>query len=48
VHDPKVLAAPWTNFTHVITPSAVPLEEAPICKEDDGRRLLNLDHHLQR
>ena len=48
VHDPKVLVGPWTNFTHVITPSVVPLEEAPICREDDGHRLLNLDHHLQR
>jgi hypothetical protein len=48
VHDPKVLDRPWTNFTHVITPSTVPLEEAPMCKEDDGHRLLNLDHHLQR
>jgi hypothetical protein len=48
VHDPKVLNRPWTNFTHLITPSTVPLEEAPICKEDDGQRLLNLDHHLQR
>jgi hypothetical protein len=48
VDDPKVLDRPWTNFTHVITPSIVALEEAPICREDDGHRLLNLDHHLQR
>ena len=48
VDDPKVLAQPWTNFPHVIAPSTVPLEEAPICREDDGQRLLNLDHHLQR
>ena len=48
VDDPKVLAQPWTNFPHLITPSTVPLEEAPVCREDDGHRLLNLDHHLQR
>ena len=30
VDDPKVLEKPWTNFTHVITPSIVALEEAPI------------------
>ena len=48
VDDPKVLDGPWTNFTHVITSSTGALEEAPICREDDGHRLLNLDHHLQR
>jgi hypothetical protein len=48
VDDPKVLTAPWTNFAHLIKPSKIPLEESPICKEDDGSRLLNLDHHLQR
>jgi len=48
VDDPKVLTQPWTNFTHVIKPSSQPLEESPICKEDDAHRLLNLDHHLQR
>jgi hypothetical protein len=48
VDDPKVLTQPWTNFTHIIKPSNVPLEESPPCKEDDGHRLLNLDHHLQR
>ena len=48
VHDPKVLTQPWTNFTHVIKPSTQPLEESPICKEDDAHRLVNLDHHLQR
>jgi hypothetical protein len=48
VHDPKVLAQPWTNFAHVIKPSKIPLEESPICKEDDAHRLVNLDHHLQR
>jgi len=48
VDDPKVLTGPWTNFTHLIKPSDQPLEESPICKEDDAHRLLNLDHHLQR
>ena len=48
VHDPKVLTQPWTNFTHVIKASTQPLEESPICKEDDAHRLVNLDHHLQR
>ena len=48
VDDPKVLTQPWTNFPHLIDRSNEPLEEAPACKEDDGHRLLNLDHHLQR
>jgi len=48
VEDPGVLTKPWTNFARVITPSNDPLEESPACKEDDGKRLLNLDHHLQR
>jgi hypothetical protein len=48
VDDPKVLAQPWTNFPHVIKPSDEPLQESPFCKEDDGARLLNLDHHQQR
>ncbi|HEV2199648.1 MAG TPA: hypothetical protein VGR73_07495 [Bryobacteraceae bacterium] len=48
VSDPKVLTAPWTNFPHVIKPSDEPLAESPFCKEDDGARLLNLDHHQQR
>jgi hypothetical protein len=48
VDDPKVLTAPWTNFAHQIKPSKTPLEESAACKEDDGNRLLNLDHHLQR
>ena len=48
VEDPKVLTQPWTNFVHIIKPSNVPLEESPICKEDDAHRLVNLDHHLQR
>jgi len=48
VDDPKVLTESWTNFTHLVKPSTQPLEESPVCKEDDAHRLLNLDHHLQR
>jgi hypothetical protein len=48
VDDPGVLTEPWTNFPHIIKPSTELLEESPACKEDDGQRLLNLDHHLQR
>lgn len=48
VDDPKVLTAPWTMPPRVVKPSDDPLEESPRCVEDDGRRLLNLDHHLQR
>ena len=48
VDDPAVLTAPWTMAPRVIRPSNDPLEESPRCVEDDGKRLLNLDHHLQR
>ena len=48
VDDPNVLAAPWTMEARVIKPSDDPLEESPRCQEDDGNRLLNLDHHGQR
>src|SRR5438093_10993428 len=48
VDDPGVLTGPWTNFPHLIKPSTELLEESPPCKDDDGSRLLNLDHHLQR
>jgi hypothetical protein len=48
VDDPGVLTEPWTNFPHVIKPSTELLEESPACKDDDGQRLLNLDHHQQR
>ncbi|HSR06487.1 MAG TPA: hypothetical protein VLM42_05005 [Bryobacteraceae bacterium] len=48
VEDPAVLTKPWTNFARVIPPNNDPIEESPTCKEDDGKRLLNLDHHLQR
>jgi len=48
VEDPVVLKKPWTNFTRIIPPNNDPIEESPACKEDDGHRLQNLDHHLQR
>ena len=48
VDDTGVLTQPWTNFARVIPPSDEALEESAPCKEDDGNRLINLDHHLQR
>ena len=48
VEDPGILTKPWTNFARVIPPNNDPIEESPACKEDDGNRLQNLDHHLQR
>ena len=48
VEDPVVLNKPWTNFARIIPPNSDPIEESPVCKEDDGHRLQNLDHHLQR
>jgi hypothetical protein len=48
VDDPKVLTQPWTDFPHRITPSDEAIQESPECKDEDGNRLLNLDHHVQR
>ena len=48
VDDPKVLTEPWTNYAHLIKPSDEPMQESPACKDEDGNRLLNLDHHVQR
>lgn len=48
VVDPEVLTKPWTNFARVVPPSNDPIEESPQCMEDDGHRLLNRDHHVQR
>jgi hypothetical protein len=48
VDDPKVLSEPWTNYAHLIKPSDEPMQESPACKDEDGSRLLNLDHHVQR
>ena len=48
VDDPGVLTKPWTNSPRVIPPSDDVIDESPTCKEDDAKRLLNLDHHQQR
>ena len=48
VDDPGVLTEPWTNYTRVSAPSNDVLEESPACKDDDGPRLINSDHHIQR
>ena len=48
VEDPAVLTKPWTNFVRVNAPNNDPIEESPQCREDDAKRLLNFDHHLQR
>ena len=48
VHDPNVLTVPWTLAPRMISRSTQPLEESPPCHEQDGGRLLNTDHHVQR
>ena len=48
VEDLNVLTAPWTMAARVVKPSDDPLQESPRCVEDDGKRLLNNDHHVQR
>jgi len=48
VDDPSVLTAPWTAAPRIVKPSQEPLEESPVCVEDDAHRMLNLDHHGQR
>ena len=48
VEDPNVLTAPWTIRPKVVKPSTEALSESPRCVEDDGKLLLNNDHHQQR
>ena len=48
VHDPNVLAAPWTQASRMLSRTTQPLEESPPCHEQDGDKLLNKDHHFQR
>jgi hypothetical protein len=48
VDDPAVLTQPWTNYPRVNPPSNDLLEESPPCKDEDGPRLINSDHHVQR
>lgn len=48
VDDPKVLVKPWTMNPRKLQISNDPLEESPRCSDQDGGRLLNNDHHVQR
>jgi hypothetical protein len=48
VDDPNVLTAPWTMAPRIVKPSDDPLQESPVCVEDDAKRMLNSDHHGQR
>jgi hypothetical protein len=48
VDDPKVLTQPWTMNARKLQLSDEQLEESPRCVEQDGKRLLNSDHHQQR
>jgi len=48
VDDPKVLTAPWTMNPRRLQLTDEQLEESPRCAEQDGKRLLNSDHHQQR
>lgn len=48
VEDRNVLTEPWTEPARIIKPSNEPLEESPVCVEDDAKRMHNLDHHGQR
>ena len=48
VDEPGVLAAPWTMPTRIVKATTLPLEESPACKDEDGAKLLNNDHHGQR
>jgi hypothetical protein len=48
VDDPGVLSAAWTMPPRLVKPTNLPLEESPACKDEDGAKLLNNDHHGQR
>jgi hypothetical protein len=48
VDDPSVLTEPWTEAPRLVKPSDDAPQESPACVEDDSKRMLNLDHHLQR
>ena len=48
VEDPGVLTAAWTMPPRLVKATTLPLEESPMCKEEDGAKLLNNDHHGQR
>jgi hypothetical protein len=48
VDDPKVLTQPWTMNPRRLQLADEQLDESPRCVEQDGKRLLNSDHHQQR
>jgi len=48
VDDPKVLTQPWNMNPRKLQLTDEDLEESPRCVEQDGKRLLNNDHHQQR
>jgi hypothetical protein len=48
VDDPKVLTQPWTMNPRRVQLTEEQLDESPRCVEQDGKRLLNSDHHQQR
>jgi hypothetical protein len=48
VEDPKVLTAPFVMAPKKLDATNEQLEESPRCSDQDGGRLLNNDHHVQR
>ena len=48
VEDPGVLAAARTMPARMVKATTLPIEESPMCREEDGAKLLNNDHHGQR
>jgi hypothetical protein len=48
VEDPGVLTAPWVMPVRLVKSTALAVEESPACKDEDGAKLLNNDHHGQR
>jgi len=48
VHDPNVLAEPWTMPPRSISADGLPLQESAPCIEEDSQHFTNDDHHIQR
>lgn len=48
VDDPGVLSTAWTMPPRLVKATTLQLEESPACKDEDGSKLLNDDHHGQR
>jgi hypothetical protein len=48
VDDPGVLSSAWTMPPRLVKATTLQLEESPACKDEDGSKLLNDDHHGQR